>query len=79
MFSKKYSFISTVERSLIRTLLILPIRRLVMAVKLQVELTPLLYARSETSDVLWYGVRPSVRPSVRPLAKSCPLNILKCL
>jgi len=23
-----------------------------------------LYARSETSDVLWYGVRPPVRPSV---------------
>jgi len=51
----------------------------------------LLYARSKTSDVLWYGVRPSVRlsvrpsvrlsvcPSVRPLATSCPLNILKTL
>jgi len=40
-----------------------------------------LYARSETSDVLWYAVRPfvcsSVRLSVRPLATSCPLNNLK--
>ena len=25
-----------------------------------------LYARSKTSDVLWYGVRPSVRLSVCP-------------
>ena len=46
-----------------------------------------LYARSKTSDVLWYGIRPSVCPSVRPsvclsvrpLATSCPLNILKSL
>ena len=32
-----------------------------------------LYARNETSDVLWYGVRPSVSP----LATSCLLNIFK--
>ena len=25
-----------------------------------------LYARSKTSDILWYGVRPSVCPSVCP-------------
>ena len=37
----------------------------------------ILYARSKTSDVLWYGVRPSVCPSVRPLATLCLLNIVK--
>jgi len=37
----------------------------ILPIMLKVQL--FLYARSETSDVLWYGVRL--------LATSCPLNI----
>jgi len=40
------------------------------------RLAHFLYARIEISDVLWYGVRPSVYPSVRLYVRPSVSNIM---